>query len=113
MNLRSFGAKGMSGRSVLRNLPHRSNIIGRWESRGTAPGMQTWKSQGYRATAEVFSTGAMVHHLEFDLANGRRFRPLAEAPWLEVYLGCVDAKPPSHVQLLGGKSRLAFERKAA
>ena len=64
--------------------------------------MTTWTLRSPTAAAEVWSTGAGLHRLEFNI-GGRKFQPLAEAAWQDRFDRNPDRRLPRHLQLLGGE----------
>lgn len=55
-----------------------------------------------RGSAEVWALSAGLHHLELALPDGRRVRPLAEAPWHDEPGTTGDASLAAHLRHLGG-----------
>ncbi len=56
-----------------------------------------------RGKTEIWALSGAVHHLEFDLPDGRKIRPLAEAPWHDDPETTGDASIPAHLRFLGGE----------
>lgn len=56
-----------------------------------------------RGRAELRALSGALHHLEFDLPDGRKVRPLAEAPWHDDPETTGDASIPAHLRFLGGE----------
>lgn len=54
-------------------------------------------------TAEVWALSGAIHHLELTLPDGRRVRPLAEAPWQGDAAIAGDEAIPAHLRFLGGE----------
>jgi len=54
-------------------------------------------------SAEVWALSGAVHRLELMLPDGRRIRPLAEAPWQGEGAIAGDGAIPAHLRFLGGE----------
>jgi len=66
------------------------------------PGPQRLLSWSH-GSAEVWALSGAIHHLELTLFNGRRVRPLAEAPWQGEAAIAGDGAIPAHLRYLGGE----------
>lgn len=63
--------------------------------------MKRWQLDWQFGHATVRSSAAMLWDCEFRLPSGRRFAPLARAPWAED--PTIDPKLPAHMRHLGGE----------
>jgi galactose mutarotase-like enzyme len=64
---------------------------------------EIWRIRSDVAHADVFSVGAALHNLKFQLPNGSSVFPLAEAHWQQRYLTQSGSGHPRHMELLGGE----------